>query len=299
MDEENKTITTNGELILTKEEASILAKELKQRLEDGKKPEDDINQIKKLIAGLGDTRGLLRRTFSEGLGVIGKKALPELRNALINSENVVVRRAAAKTLKLVGDPRALPDLLNALLKDNDPVVQGSSAGAMAIFGEEAVNYLLEVLKNPLSSSLQCGLAAWGLAFVGSKGAKALKKAAKSESPQIRASAIAALGEQIQTFNDKEAKDIVKDGLQDCSDEVQIEAIKLTHLLKKNELELQVINDKLKNKNPEIRKQVIFSLMKMNAIQSKDTLSILLLTEEDKSVASVIRLAINDFNKDES
>ena len=83
-----------------------------------------------------------------GLGRIGQKALPELRYALLNSKDVTVRRAAAKTLKLVGAPEALPDLLKALLRDEDPVVQGSSAGAMAIFGEEAVEYLVEVIENP-------------------------------------------------------------------------------------------------------------------------------------------------------
>ena len=108
MEERIKSNTNNAEIILSREEASLLAKELKRRLKAGGKPEDDIDEIKKLVAGLGDPRGLVRRTFSEGLGEIGEKALPELNKALTTSQSVTVRRAAAKTLKLIGDPRALP-----------------------------------------------------------------------------------------------------------------------------------------------------------------------------------------------
>ena len=48
----------------------------------------------------------------------------------------VVGKAAAKTLKLVGDSSALPYLVKAVINDPDPVVQGSSVAAMAMFGEK-------------------------------------------------------------------------------------------------------------------------------------------------------------------
>ncbi len=291
MKEEFRNNIPNTELILTPEEASILAEELKKRLIAGKQPKDDIYQIKKIIAGLGDSRGLLRRTFSENLGIIGKKALPELKNALLKSENVTVRRAAAKTLKLVGDRKALPHLFKALISDDDPVVQGSSVGAMVIFGEDAVEFLLEVLKNPVSTSLQCGLASWGLAFIGAEGSTALKKAAKSSSPKVRAAVIAALEDQLQQFNDSDVMSIIKEGLCDSSEEVQIEAIKLAHLLD-NQLTPHQILDKLNHKEPEIRKQILFFIMRIDAKSQLKHLEKLLAEETEKNIIPIIKLAIN-------
>ncbi len=291
MEERLKPSIDNKELSLTKEEASTLAKELQAKLQRGIKPEDSKEQITKLIAGLSDQRGLLRRTFSETLGIIGKKALPELRYALLNSKDVTVRRAAAKTLKLVGAPEALPDLLKALLRDKDPVVQGSSAGAMAIFGEEAVEYLVEVIENPKSTSIQCGLAKWGLAFIGAEGSKSLKQAAKSKNPLVRASAIAALGEQIQSSNDKDAKSLLQNALEDESDEVQIEAIRLMGVLEEYTWDLELLASKLKSSHPDVRKQAALSLMKINEKDQLKNLKSSLKIEKNNDVKLILKLAI--------
>ena len=115
-----------------------------QNLENKKKSIQD--DIKLLIKGLNDENGLVRRSHAEALAQVGKAALPELINALLNSKNVIQRRAAAKTLKLVGDPAALPHLIKALTNDSDPVVQCSAAGAIAIFGESAVKHLIIILE---------------------------------------------------------------------------------------------------------------------------------------------------------
>ncbi len=276
---------------LTEDEATTLANELTIKLKNGDRPEGNQEQIKQLIAGLADKRGLLRRTFSESLGLIGKKATPELRHALLNSQNVTVRRAAAKTLKLVGDPDALPDLLKALLTDADLVVQGSSAGAIAIFGEKGVQYLLPVLENPLSTSIQCGLAKWGLAFIGAEGAKSLKKAAKSKQSIVRASAIAALGDQIQSLNDDEAKSLVINALNDCSNEVQIEAINLIGILQEYDWDTRLITTKLDSDDKEIRKQAALALMKLNAKDQIESLKERLDIESNLNVISIINLTI--------
>ncbi|WP_143703322.1 HEAT repeat domain-containing protein [Prochlorococcus marinus] len=276
---------------LTEDEATTLANELTIKLKNGDRPEGNQEQIKQLIAGLADKRGLLRRTFSESLGLIGKKATPELRHALLNSQNVTVRRAAAKTLKLVGDPDALPDLLKALLTDADLVVQGSSAGAIAIFGEKGVQYLLPVLENPLSTSIQCGLAKWGLAFIGAEGAKSLKKAAKSKQSIVRASAIAALGDQIQSLNDDEAKSLVINALNDCSNEVQIEAINLIGILQEYDWDTRLITTKLDSDDIEIRKQAALALMKLNAKDQIESLKERLDIESNLNVISIINLTI--------
>ena len=292
MQEESKPSIYKEDTALSTEEAADLAAELKTQLKGGKKPEGDINLIKKLITGLGDKRGLLRRTFAESLGLIGTDALPELRKALLNSKSVTVRRAAAKTLKLVGDPSALPDLLYALLTDKDPVVQGSAVAAMAIFGEDAAKSLLLVLENPNSSEMQCGLASWGLSFIGAKGAEILKRAAMSNNEKVRASSIAALGEQIQLFCDTEAKDILTNAINDLSDDVQIEAIKLMGLLDDQNWDLNLIGEKLNSNNPQVRKQSALSLMKLQAISQIKNLRQSLLKEKDLEVINVINLSLS-------
>jgi bilin biosynthesis protein len=151
---------------LNQDEATQLAEELKQQIRNGVIPAGDSDSIERMVAGLGDPRGLMRLTFAESLGVVGKAAVPSLCRALSEHDSVTVRRAAAKTLTLIEDPRALPVLLKALLNDPDPVVQGSAVGAMAAVGAEAIDGLLEVLINPNSTAMQLGLASWGLAFVG-------------------------------------------------------------------------------------------------------------------------------------
>ncbi len=292
MKEELNSNNFNENATLNEDEASNLAAELKDKLL--RKDKSIINKalIKKIIAGLSDNRGKLRRTFSESLGLIGEETLPLLRIVLLQSQNVTARRAAAKTLRLVGDPSALPDLLKALLNDKDPVVQGSAVGAMAIFGEEAIEHLIKVLENPKTSEMQRGLASWGLAFIGAKGATALKKASFSNNVKVRASSIAALGEQIQSFSDEEAKAILSKALSDTSDEVQIEAIKLIGLLDEQNWDLNLIASKLEHLNPEIRKQSALSLMKLEAINQIYKLEDSLLNEESNELKNIIRLSID-------
>ncbi len=276
---------------LTEEEASDLAAALKSKLLQGERPYANKDLIKKIVAGLGDNRGLLRRTFSESLGLIGEEVLPEVRKVLLKSENVIARRAAAKTLRLIGDPSALPDLLEALLTDKDPVVQGSSVGAMAVFGEEAIKHFIKVLERPDSSEMQCGLASWGLSYIGGNGARELKKATKSTIDKVRASSIAALGEQIQSLCDKEAKNIVHQALNDKSIEVQIEAIKLIGLLDDQEWDGLILVDKLTHQNPEIRKQSALSLMKLNSIDQIESLKSAFFKEKNIQVRDVLSLSI--------
>jgi bilin biosynthesis protein len=75
-----------------------------------------------VFEGLGDPRGLVRLRFAETLGEIGEAATPFLLEALADRANVVLRRAAAKTLTIIADPKALPVLLNAFLYDEDTVL---------------------------------------------------------------------------------------------------------------------------------------------------------------------------------
>lgn len=279
------------EISLSKEEADLLAQELTSQLKRGEIPEVSSKQIDLMIAGLGDSRGLTRRTFAESLGMVGEAATPALRKALLHHSNVTVRRAAAKALKLVGDPSALPDLLNALINDTDLVVQGSSAGAMAIFGEKAVDLLMQVLINPTSNAMQCGLATWGLAFVGAEAPNAIRKAAQSDHAPIRAAAIAAIGDQIHSLKDEAARDLLHKALEDPSAEVRIQATKIIGQIDELQVTQDLLKARLSDSSPEVRKSAALYLMRLNAFNSVNELKAAKLIEQDSTVLNVLRLAI--------
>ena len=244
-----------------------------------------------LIKGLSDKNGLVRRIYAEELGKTGKAALPELINALLNSKNVIQRRAAAKTLKLVKDPSALPHLIEALTNDSDPVVQCSAAGAIAVFGEAAVNYLIIILENKEYTEMQHGLAAWCLAFIGANAPNAIKKAAKSKNTNVKSAAISALEEHIRQSQDQEAIQLVESAINDNDENVQIEAIKLVGKLYKIESLIPNLILKLKNKSPDIRKASVLSLMQLNIKEAINPLKVLLKVEQDTNVRTIIKLAI--------
>ena len=211
---------------LTEEEALQLAGELSIKLSGGEIPGSDAESLKRMVAGLGDQRGALRLTFAKSLGRVGDAALPILCNALRNHQNVVVRRASAKTLNLIGSKDALPFLLEAFLEDSDPVVLGSSAGAMATIGPEAMDSLLGILQNPDCTPFQVGLINLALSFIGSKAPQALLRAAESDVAEVRVAAISALGDQIQTLGDTDAQKKVFEALEDTSPDVRAEAVTL-------------------------------------------------------------------------
>ena len=264
-----------------------------QNIESEKKSIQD--NIKLLIKGLNDENGLVRRSHAEALAQVGTAALPELINALLNSKNVIQRRAAAKTLKLVGDPEALPHLIKALTNDSDSVVQFSAAGAIAIFGEAAVNHLIIVLENQEYTEMQYGLAAWCLEFIGAKASNAIKKAAKSKNTNVKSAAISALEEHIRQSQDQEAIQIVERAINDTAENVQIEAIKLVGKLYRIESLIPTLILKLKHKNPDIRKSSILSLIQLNINEAINPLRDLLKIEQDKNVIAIIKLAIKKIN----
>ncbi len=254
------------------------------------------NDIKFLIKGLSDEDGLVRRSRAEALAQIGSAALPELIKALLNSKNVIQRRAAAKTLKLVEDPAALPHLIKALTNDPDSVVQFSAAGAIAIFGEAAVNHLIIVLENQGNTEMQYGLAAWCLEFIGAKAPNAIKEAAKSKNTNVKSAAISALEEHIRNSQDQEAIKLVESAINDNAENVQIEAIKLVGKLYRIESLIPNLIFKLKHKSPDIRKASVLSLMQLDVHEAINPLTGLLKIEQDANVRAIIKLAIKKINK---
>ena len=292
------SLSVNGQSQqLNEDEASELAKELKQQLRNGQVPAADGESIERMVAGLGDPRGLMRLTFAESLGVVGKAAVPSLCRALAEHESVTVRRAAAKTLTLIEDPRALPVLQKALLQDPDPVVQGSAVGAMAAVGEEAIDGMLEILINPSSTAMQLGLASWGLAFVGARAPEALRKAATSEHAEIRCAAIAALGDQIQALGDDAARELVENALTDAETDVRAEAATLLGKLHSPDWAVPRLEPLLSDPQGQVRKNAALSLMKLKAEDSIASLSQQLEREQQADVKAVLQLAINQLDQD--
>lgn len=284
---------------LSEAEASLLAAELKLQLRSGERPAGDRERIEKMVAGLGDPRGLMRLTFAESLGAIGTAAVPSLCRALRTHDNVTVRRAAAKTLTLIADPTALPDLLEALLNDGDPVVQGSAVGAMAATGEFAVDALIEVLASSESSAMHLGLASWGLAFVGAQAPVALRRAARSTHTEVRTAAIAALGEQIQSLGDQEARDLVVEALGDSSELVRAEAATLLGKLHEPLWASPLLKPMLSDSSAQVRKNVALSLMKLCAVDAIFELETAAELEGSAEVKPILQLSIRQLRKHQS
>ncbi len=183
----------------------------------------DVEILKKLVEGLGDTRGLIRLEFAETLGQIGEAATPSLVEALANHPNVVVRRAAAKTLTIRSDPRAVPNLLHAFLNDEDTVVRSSSAGALARTGEPAAPALLDILASDQHSQDIKGHAAWALAFIGSEAEEYLYQALNASSLDVRCAVIGALGHVAQEKSDEKSCNLLVSSLTDPEALIRTEA----------------------------------------------------------------------------
>ena len=285
-------ISSISESQLTEEEALQLADELSGKLSEGKIPKSDAESLKRMVAGLGDARGALRLTFAKSLGAVGDEALPILCKALRQHQNVIVRRASAKTLNLIGNKDALPYLLEAFLEDDDPVVLGSSAGAMATIGPDAMDSLLGILKNPDCTPFQVGLINLALSFIGAKAPEALLKAADSDVAEVRVAAISALGDQIQKSDNLRAQNRVFQALEDVSADVRAEAVTLIGKSCDAEDVETLLLKKLSDEDTQVRKNTALSLMKLDAIGSIQHLKIAEQKEDDPNVKAVIRVAIN-------
>ena len=285
-------ISSISESQLTEEEALQLADELSGKLSEGEIPKSDAESLKRMVAGLGDARGALRLTFAKSLGAVGDEALPILCKALRQHQNVIVRRASAKTLNLIGNKDALPYLLEAFLEDDDPVVLGSSAGAMATIGPDAMDSLLGILKNPDCTPFQVGLINLALSFIGAKAPEALLKAADSDVAEVRVAAISALGDQIQKSDNLRAQNRVFRALEDVSADVRAEAVTLIGKSCDAEDVETLLLKKLSDEDTQVRKNTALSLMKLDALGAIEQLKMAEQKEDDPDVKAVLKVAIN-------
>lgn len=291
MDLENSARSGQSSIQLSEDEALDLASHLKEKLQAGLSVDSDPDSIAAMIAGLGDPRGLLRLRFADSLGSVGKAAVPALCEAMEKSDQVTVRRAAAKTLTLIADPASISSLVDAFFSDPDSVVQGSAMGAMAAIGAEAVKAIVSILGDKDSSEMQIGLASWGLAFIGDRAPQALREAACSEKPIVRKAAISALGSQIQSLDDKEARDLLIHALNDSYSEIRAEAVTLLGKLEDSEWAEPLLRPALYDTDSWVRKNGALSLMKLEATSSIPFLEEQCKEEVDPIVKNVLILAI--------
>mgnify|MGYP001366935479 FL=1 len=287
-----------AETQLSQEEALDLANHLKEKLRAGLPIDADPESIATMVAGLGDPRGLLRRQISEGLGSIGKAAVPALCQAMRRSDQVTVRRAAAKTLTLIADRNSLPDLLTTFLTDTDSVVQGSTMGAMASMGEESIGAILSIIENPESTEMQIGLANWALTLIGDRAPEVLKNSLSSDNSKVRKAAISALGSQIQSLNSQEDRDMLQQALSDSCAEIRSEAVILLGNLEDSEWALPLLSPALSDSDSWVRKNTALSLMKLGCSSSIPTLLTQLEFESDPVVNKVLQLAVDRLKKAE-
>ena len=283
---------------LSEAEALDLASHLKEKLKSGVSIESDPASISKMVAGLGDPRGLLRRSFSESLGSIGKVATPALCKAMLTSDQVTVRRAAAKTLTLIGDTASLPDLLSAFFGDEDSVVQGSAMGAIAAVGEQAVEPILSIIENPKSTEMQIGLANWALTIIGDRAPQALREATTSTNANVRKASIFALASNIQTLELQSDKNLLINALSDPSAEIRAEAVTLLGKLDDIENAGPLLISSLSDSDIWVRKNSALSLMKLRSTSSIQALQERAKLEDDAIVLNVVKLAIAQLLKAE-
>ena len=292
--------TTNQQInepdSLTEQEAFELAEVLKQKLNDQETPSSDQTSIRQMIAGLGDQRGALRLTFAQSLGNVGEAAVPYLCDALQNNPNVIIRRASAKTLNLIGSLKALPNLVEAFRTDSDPVVQGSSAGAMATIGAPAIDALLQILVEPSCTAFQVGLVNLALSFIGSKAPDAFERATQSSNIEIRIAAITVLAEQIQAQTNNSAKKALIKALSDDASEVRAEAATMAGKTLEPEDVSKQLCRMLKDQSEQVRKNTALALMKMEATDAINCIKDAIKTENEEQVRSVMNVAVNVLSK---
>ena len=274
-------------------EADELRAKIDRAIADETLDRQDRELIQQMIECLGDTRGLVRLYYAETLGkVIKHPAVEQLIDALLHHPNVVVRRAAGKTLTLIEDTKAVPHLIYALLNDEDTVVQASAIGALARMGEAAVSPLLDILASADSTESNKGHAAWGLAFIGSQAKEQLYAVYDSDSPEVRAAVVGAIAKVAEEDrDDTKALNLLIESLNDSAANVRSEAAAVLGNLKYQPA-IPILLELLDRSEGETRKSAALSLMKIGDRNSIEPLQTALDKENEEDVKKAIALAIS-------
>ncbi|KAB8333217.1 HEAT repeat domain-containing protein [Scytonema tolypothrichoides VB-61278] len=292
----NYETKSGGNLVPPSQDATdALLEAVKEQMDLDTFNPNDHELLKNLIESLGDSRGLVRMRVAETLGQIGELATPFLLEALAHHPNVVVRRASAKTLTIIADPKAVPVLVNSFLNDEDTVVQGSSVGALARTGEAAVPALLEILADSNTSENTKGHAAWALAFIGAQAKEYIYKEIDSSSPDVRAAVIGAIAKILQENPEEEAFHILVNALGDPDTSVRCEAAAVLGNLTYRPAVANLIL-LLHHPDWESRKAAALALMKIGDRTVLEPLEAALGQESETAVQQVIKLAISQIEK---
>ncbi|MEH2115795.1 HEAT repeat domain-containing protein [Nostoc sp.] len=256
---------------------------------------DDQELLKRMVESMGDSRGMVRLSFAEALGKIGKPATPLLMEAVANHPNPVVRRASAKTLTLIADPIAVPTLVNALLNDEDTVVKTSAVGGLAKIGEAAVPALLKILASTEYPESAKGHAVWALGFIGADAKEYLYQEINSDSDEVRAAVVGAIAKIAQEGNEEGAFNILVNALTDPSEIVRCEAAAALGSLTYQPAIPHLV-ELLHHTDWETRKAAALALMKIGDRTSLEPLQAALTNEDKAAVQAVIKLAISQIER---
>lgn len=281
--------------LLSQTETDALLQTVNEQIALGSFDTNDQQLLQNMVESLGDSRGMVRLGFAEALGEIGQPATPFLLEALANHPNPVVRRAAAKTLTIIADPKAIPTLVEALLNDEDTVVKGSSVGALARTGEAAVPVLLEILASPENPESTKGHAAWALAFIGTEAKEQLYAAIASESAEVRAAVVGAIAKVAEEDREERAFNLIVNSLSDPAVNVRSEAAaalgNLTY-----QAAIPNLIELLDHSEGESRKAAALALMKIGEPTTLEPLQAGLTKESEEGVTKAIELAISQIER---
>ena len=291
---DSKPPETDASILAIQAANDAFVAEVNEQITLGTFDTDNQDALRKLVEGLGDTRGVVRLRFAETLGDIGEPATPFLLEALNHHGNVVVRRAAAKTLTLIADPAAVPTLVESFLNDEDTVVKGSSAGALARTGAAAAPFLLDILAAPDHPHDVKGHAAWALAFMGSEAESYLYKALNSDSLDVRCAVIGALGHVAQEKLDERSCGLLISALTDPEALIRTEAAAALGQVNYPDSVPHLILA-LQDADLDVRKAAINSLGKLGDPQAMEALKEALQDEADV-IRTLAKVAINQIER---
>ncbi|MBZ0285113.1 MAG: HEAT repeat domain-containing protein [Anaerolineae bacterium] len=170
-----------------------------------------------LIATLSDSNPAVGEAVFNALLQIGSRAVPELVDALPNTDRDT-RRDIANLLGQIGDPRAVP-MLARTLWDKEPSVMQAALRAFQMIGEGAIPGLITLLQHK-DEKLRIA-AAWALGEIGNREAvpALIKTLEDRRSAALRQQAADALGR----IGDAEAVNALSRALGDREKEVRKEA----------------------------------------------------------------------------
>jgi len=256
----------------------------------------DETTLQQMVESLGDKRGITRLHFAEAIGAIGISATPYLIQAVTHHPNPVVRRAAAKTLTLIGDPAAVPTLIHSLLNDPDTVVRTSVTGALARSGEASVTALLDVIASSKTPEDSKGLATWALAFIGSAAKVHIMKAIDSPIPEVRTAVISTLGAIALETRDEATIALLIQALDDTDSDARSEATTALSNIQYQAAVPKLIELLHQHPEPETRKAAALALMKMGNQMAVPELKAATENETSPIVLPVIKLAVVQLQK---